>query len=129
MDDRFGAHDYDRETGCWTSKDPIRFKGKDTNLYSYVLADPASFVDSAGKAYLPPGSFGHGNLDIGEDVTVQAWIVDLPSKNNVQSGTGNNVPPASSDFDFFKVNGEWYKIKHGDVRLELSLAGEVMVIL
>lgn len=38
---RFGARDYDPETGRWTSKDPIGFSGGDANLYGYVVGDPA----------------------------------------------------------------------------------------
>lgn len=30
---RFGARDYDAETGRWTAKDPILFRGRDANLY------------------------------------------------------------------------------------------------
>jgi len=45
---RFGARDYDPETGRWTIKDPIRFDGGDTNLYGYVLNDPVNFVDPEG---------------------------------------------------------------------------------
>jgi len=45
---KFGARDYDAETGRWTSKDPIRFDGGDTNLYGYVLQDPINFVDPSG---------------------------------------------------------------------------------
>ena len=30
---RFGARDYDPETGRWTAKDPIGFSGGDTNRY------------------------------------------------------------------------------------------------
>lgn len=37
---RFGARDYDPETGRWTAKDPIGFAGGDTNLYANVLPDP-----------------------------------------------------------------------------------------
>ena len=37
---RFGARDYDAETGRWTAKDPILFEGGDANLYGYVLQDP-----------------------------------------------------------------------------------------
>ena len=37
---RFGARDYDAETGRWTAKDPILFDGGDSNLYGYVLQDP-----------------------------------------------------------------------------------------
>ncbi len=45
---RFGARDYDPETGRWTAKDPILFAGGDTNLYGYVLGDPVNGVDVAG---------------------------------------------------------------------------------
>jgi RHS repeat-associated protein len=45
---RFGARDYDAETGRWTAKDPIGFAGGDTNLYGYVLGDPVNWVDPFG---------------------------------------------------------------------------------
>jgi hypothetical protein len=45
---RFGARDYDAETGRWTAKDPILFAGGDTNLYGYVLNDPISYIDPRG---------------------------------------------------------------------------------
>ncbi len=46
---RFGARDYNPETGRWMSKDPIGFLGKDTNLYRYVSNDPVNFVDFTGN--------------------------------------------------------------------------------
>lgn len=45
---RFGARDYDPETGRWTAKDPIRFEGGDSNLYGYVLTDPVNKIDPPG---------------------------------------------------------------------------------
>lgn len=45
---RFGARDYDAETGRWTAKDPIRFGSGDVNLYGYVLSDPVNGVDPIG---------------------------------------------------------------------------------
>ena len=42
---RFGARDYDPETGRWTAKDPIRFDGDGPNLYGYVLSDPINRLD------------------------------------------------------------------------------------
>ncbi|MFT3777050.1 MAG: RHS repeat-associated core domain-containing protein [Ottowia sp.] len=45
---RFGARDYDAETGRWTAKDPILFAGGDSNLYGYVLQNPVSFIDPTG---------------------------------------------------------------------------------
>ena len=45
---RFGARDYDAETGRWTAKDPILFAGGDVSLYGYVAGDPVNFVDPSG---------------------------------------------------------------------------------
>jgi RHS repeat-associated protein len=45
---RFGARDYDAQTGRWTAKDPILFDGGDTNLYGYVLNDPIMLTDLSG---------------------------------------------------------------------------------
>jgi len=45
---RFGARDYDPETGRWTAKDPIKFNGGDSNLYGYVLGDPVNWIDPNG---------------------------------------------------------------------------------
>jgi RHS repeat-associated protein len=45
---RFGARDYDPEVGRWTDKDPIRFIGGDTNLFSYVVNDPINATDVLG---------------------------------------------------------------------------------
>ncbi|MEO8134315.1 MAG: RHS repeat-associated core domain-containing protein [Betaproteobacteria bacterium] len=45
---RYGARDYDPETGRWTTKDPIFFAGGDTNLYAYATNDPVNRHDSNG---------------------------------------------------------------------------------
>jgi RHS repeat-associated protein len=45
---RFGARDYDAETGRWTAKDPIRFEGGDSNLYAYVGGNPVNRIDPDG---------------------------------------------------------------------------------
>ena len=47
---RFGARDYDPAVGRWISKDPILFKGGDTSLYGYSLADPINRIDPTGLA-------------------------------------------------------------------------------
>jgi hypothetical protein len=44
----FGARDYDPAIGRWTAKDPIRFRGGDANLYTYVAADPTNHIDRNG---------------------------------------------------------------------------------
>ena len=45
---RFGARDCDAETGRWTTKDPIRFDGSDTNLFGYLVNDPVNATDVTG---------------------------------------------------------------------------------
>jgi RHS repeat-associated protein len=45
---RFGARHYDPDTGRWTTKDPILFAGRDTNLYVYASNDPVNRYDSSG---------------------------------------------------------------------------------
>ncbi|MET1257476.1 RHS repeat domain-containing protein, partial [Aliikangiella maris] len=45
---RFGARDYDPQAGRWTSKDPIRFNGGDSNIYGYVFSDPVNWIDLNG---------------------------------------------------------------------------------
>jgi RHS repeat-associated protein len=45
---RFGARDYDPDTGRWTSKDPVLFAADDTNLYRYGQNDPVNRIDPSG---------------------------------------------------------------------------------
>ncbi|MBM4258007.1 MAG: hypothetical protein FJ147_19205 [Deltaproteobacteria bacterium] len=49
---RHGARDYDPETGRWTSTDPIKFRGKDLNLYGNVFTDPVNGLDLDGRSFL-----------------------------------------------------------------------------
>ncbi|MBZ0143937.1 MAG: AHH domain-containing protein, partial [Rhodocyclaceae bacterium] len=45
---RFGARDYDPETGRWTAKDPIGFGGGSAGLFEYCGNRPVSCVDRSG---------------------------------------------------------------------------------
>jgi RHS repeat-associated protein len=49
---RFGARDYDPESGRWTAKDPIQFAGGAPNLYSYVRNDPVNRIDPTGLGFM-----------------------------------------------------------------------------
>jgi RHS repeat-associated protein len=64
---RFGARDYDSQTGRWLSKDPIGFEGGDTNLYGYVIQDPVNFIDPTGEVLVAPilgGMLVGGGFDL-----------------------------------------------------------------
>jgi RHS repeat-associated protein len=45
---RFGARDYDPETGRWTARDPILFAGGQSNLFAYAGNDPVNRIDPSG---------------------------------------------------------------------------------
>jgi RHS repeat-associated protein len=49
---RFGARDYDPQTGRWTTKDPIGFAGGATNFYDYLGGDPVNSIDPTGLSGL-----------------------------------------------------------------------------
>ena len=44
---RFGARDYDAETGRWTAKDPVGIRGG-LNFYGYCNNDPINHIDPMG---------------------------------------------------------------------------------
>lgn len=50
---RFGARDYDAETGRWTTKDPIGFEHSSTNLYLYTNNDSINLIDKNGLESTP----------------------------------------------------------------------------
>lgn len=68
---KFGARNYDPETGRWTTKDPIRFEGGDTNLYGYVLNDPINLIDPSG---LEGEGAGDDNFDKNRFEQVKDYI-------------------------------------------------------
>ena len=59
---RFGARDYDAETGRWTSKDPIGFEGGVSNLFEYALCDPIDLIDIFGLQQTYTGQASYYNL-------------------------------------------------------------------
>jgi len=45
---RFGARDYDAQTGRWTARDPVYFQPGQANLYAYTHNDPVNLTDPSG---------------------------------------------------------------------------------
>lgn len=74
---RFGARDYDAETGRWTAKDPIGFAGGDANLFTYAGHNPVGYFDPDGLMPSP----GDEALDFYVDI-----IVDPTSSSAARMG-------------------------------------------
>lgn len=65
---RFGARDYDPETGRWTTKDPLGFFGG-LNFYEYAYGDPINLMDFNGMKVVPLNQCQKGDLsDVWDEV-------------------------------------------------------------
>jgi len=100
---RFGARDYDPDTGRWTAKDPILFAGGDTNLYgytdnvgkppldtnlySYTLNDPVNGIDPLGLWYIDI------NVSLGYWGGVTGGVIIGPEGIYTYGGGGVVSPP------------------------------------
>jgi RHS repeat-associated protein len=63
---RFGARDYDANSGRWTCKDPIGFLGGDINLYRYANNSPLNYRDPSGLWWWY-GQWGGPDFTAGEE--------------------------------------------------------------
>lgn len=112
---RFGARDYDPETGRWLSKDPILFGGGDTNLYGYVMQDPVNWVDPTGlKIKAGPGvrisdtvrnSEIYKKLDRGPDIQIN--IKPLPRQINGETPDAGHIFYSPENIAFNQKHAGW----------------------
>ena len=92
---RFGARDYDAETGRWTAKDPILFDGGDSNLYGYVLQDPVNGIDPEGLLFMSTvGGAMHG-VSLNEAATFGAPGNAALAAGLATAATGALTTPAA----------------------------------
>ncbi len=88
----FGAREYDPDSGRWTAKDPVGFRGGDANLYGYVLGDPVNRTDPTGLL------FGDLLDAILKPVPMRIWgrpcspgQGDTPGEGRVRDALGNLI--------------------------------------
>jgi RHS repeat-associated protein len=96
---RFGARDYDPETGRGTAKDPIGFSGGDANFYAYVANDPINTIDPDGRQG-PGGTIARKVLE---------WIVRKVISAKAASEIGGMDPGCGSmdcNLDGFLDDGD-----------------------
>ncbi len=84
---RFGARDYDAETGRWMNRDPLLFGGGVSNLYEYCVNNPVNIADLNGNQ----GIIDQRNYDVlvqgaGEAAKVAATILILAGQEVVSAG-------------------------------------------
>ena len=80
---RFGARDYDAESGRWTANDPIKHTGGGGNLYAYSFNQPTNLADSTGTEpkQIPFGTIiGHfngegGGISVSGHSTVRSTLL------------------------------------------------------
>ena len=100
---RFGARDYDAETGRWTVKDKVGFAGGDTNLYGYVLNDPVNFIDPSGLSEDYEVELGDGTLIVAEGDKIKVYkdgdLVSTVDRHRHQHRTKFSI--TESDKEFF----------------------------
>jgi RHS repeat-associated protein len=99
---RFGARDYDPETGRWTSKDPAGFGGGDTNLYGYVVNDPVNSFDPNGLYSWEALLQDAGNVSAGFADTI---TLGGTKKIRQWMGTDNTIDQCSGAFKAGRVGG------------------------
>ncbi|MBV9344427.1 MAG: hypothetical protein JOZ03_05485 [Gammaproteobacteria bacterium] len=100
---RFGARDYDPQTGRWTAPDPILIRGGDANLYAYVHGDPVNATDRAGLFWNqinpwapyepPPGGAPPGGAPPGGAPPGSAPPGSAPPPSNGQPPPNGQQPP------------------------------------
>jgi uncharacterized protein RhaS with RHS repeats len=80
-------------TSRWTSKDPIDFRGGDSNLYGYVVNDPINLIDPRGLSSLEyDATRGITNVYTSDGTIVNTF----PTGNNVDRRAPAGQAPAGT---------------------------------
>jgi RHS repeat-associated protein len=110
---RFGARDYEADTGRWLAKDPILFAGRQSNLYVYVNNDPVNHTDPSGHwGFAIGGSGGAGfGFPLGGSWDVGSGIVFAFDSTGITIAgyTANTVSLGAGAYLGFGFDGTVFK--------------------
>jgi RHS repeat-associated protein len=94
---RFGARDYDAQTGRWTTKDPIGFAAGDPNLYAYAANNPVCYFDPDGLI-IQVNKAQQAALDkLKDDPNIGPMVRDLDKSTDIIVSLTRNPQLASGE--------------------------------
>jgi RHS repeat-associated protein len=87
---RFGARDYEVESGRWTSKEPTLFSTGALNFYIYALNNPLGYTDKNGLRPRPQPNTGADNYSTAADALFIISVIGTMVSNGLINAT--NIP-------------------------------------
>jgi RHS repeat-associated protein len=123
---RFGAREYDSQTGRWTAKDPVGFGGGDTNVYLYAAGDPVNLADETGLAVF----VGTHPAVVSGDPENHTTIVLQPdnpsgfSGNSVFGTSGGRVATLGGQPGSIDAGYSWWPRPFGDLYSAINFPGD-----
>ena len=87
----FGFRDYDPESGRWTARDPVLFRGGQANLYVYAGSDPVGQRDPTGLACI--GGSVYAVFGGGASLCITDEGLSLCAEAGLGVGTGADIDP------------------------------------
>jgi RHS repeat-associated protein len=124
---RFGARDYDAQTGRWTAKDPLQFGAGDLNFYRYAADDPVNAIDPSGLSVQDVvDCIANLSAGFGDQVT-SLWGVfktSLTERYRKWQGTNEGVDHCSKCYGGGRIGADvWLGALVGAAAAEIGAGG------